>query len=111
MVINCIFQFSFFKYTQVSLKRHKTSLKRKRQHEAIYLDLHCYPYGENLIAPCSQVHDNFIIGVNRKFVINLMYLFIPETSNLCKRALIIYYLPIIDMYFLYLFFRRKMVCF
>ena len=32
------------------------------------------PYGGNLIAPCSQVHDNFTLGVNRKILINLIYL-------------------------------------
>ena len=67
-----------------------------------------FAYGENLIAPCSRVHDNFTMGVNRKILINLIYIFIQDP---CKRALIIYYLPIIDMYFLNFLFKRKMVCF
>ena len=32
-------------------------------------------------------------------------------SYVCKRALIIYYLPIIDIFFLNFLFKRKMVCF
>ena len=53
---------------------------------------------KNLIAPCSQVHDNFTMGVNRKTFMNLIYLFYPRNiSYVCKPALIIYYLPIIDM--------------
>ena len=54
------------------------------------------------------MHDNFTMGVNRKISINLIYLFIQETY---LTALIIYYLPIIDMYFLNFLFKRKMVCF
>ena len=68
-----------------------------------------YAYGENLIARCSQVHGNFTMGVNRKILINLIYLFIHETYFMC--ALVIYYLPIIDMYFLNFLFKRKLVCF
>ena len=45
------------------------------------------PYGENLIAPCSQVHENFTMGVNRKILINLMYLFIQETYLTCANGL------------------------
>ena len=44
-------------------------------------------YGENLIAPCSQVHDNFTMGVNRKILINLIYLFIQETYLTCANGL------------------------
>ena len=46
-----------------------------------------FPYGENLIAPCSQVHDNFTMGVNRKILINLIYLFIQETYLTCANGL------------------------
>ena len=44
-------------------------------------------YGENLIARCSQVHDNFTMGVNRKILINLIYLFIQETYLTCANGL------------------------
>ena len=44
-------------------------------------------YGENLIAPCSQVHDNFTMGVNRKILTNLIYLFIQETYLMCANGL------------------------
>ena len=44
-------------------------------------------YGENLIARCSQVHDNFTMGVNRKILINLIYLFIQETYLTCANRL------------------------
>ena len=44
-------------------------------------------YGEDLIAPCSQVHDNFTKGVNRKILINLIYLFILETYLTCANGL------------------------
>ena len=44
-------------------------------------------YGENLIARCSQVHDNFTMGVNRKILINLIYLFIQETYFTCENGL------------------------
>ena len=37
-----------------------------------------HAYGENLIAPCSQVHDNFSMGVNSKILIYLIYLFIQK---------------------------------
>ena len=46
-----------------------------------------FPYGENLIAPCSQVHDNFTMGVNRKILINLIYLFTQETYLTCANGL------------------------
>ena len=45
------------------------------------------PYRENLIARCSQVHDNFTMGVNRKILINLIYLFIQETYLTCANGL------------------------
>ena len=44
-------------------------------------------YGENLIARCSQVHDNFTMGVNWKILINLIYLFIQETYLTCANGL------------------------
>ena len=44
-------------------------------------------YGKNLIAPCSQVHDNSNMGVNRKILINLIYLFIQETYLTCANRL------------------------
>ena len=44
-------------------------------------------YGENLIALCSQVHDNFTMGVNRKILISLIYLFIQETYLTCAKGL------------------------
>ena len=44
-------------------------------------------YGENLIARCSQVHDNFTMGVNRRILINLIYLFIEETYLTCANGL------------------------
>ena len=44
-------------------------------------------YGENLIARCSQVHDNFTMGVSRKILINLIYLFIQETYLTCANGL------------------------
>ena len=55
--------------------------------EPPHLILHCVPYGENLIARCSQVHDNFTMGVNRKILINLIYLFIQETYLTCANGL------------------------
>ena len=39
------------------------------------------------IAPYSQVHDNFTMGVNRKNLINLIYLFIQETYLTCANGL------------------------
>ena len=50
----------------------------------VYLDK---AYGENLISPCSQVHDNFTMGVNRKILINLIYLLIQETYLTCANGL------------------------
>ena len=47
-------------------------------------------YGENLIAPCSQVHNNFTMGVNRKILINLIYLFIQETYLTCANGLLLF---------------------
>ena len=38
-------------------------------------------HGENLIGPCSQVHDNFTIGVNRKILIDLFTLLSPLVSR------------------------------
>ena len=46
-----------------------------------------HAYGENLIARCSQVHDNFTMGVNRKILINLIYLVIQETYLTCANGL------------------------
>ena len=44
-------------------------------------------FGENLIDPCSQVHDNFTLGVNRKILIDLIYFFIKETYLTCANGL------------------------
>ena len=49
--------------------------------------MHVRTYRENLIARCSQVHDNFTMGVNRKILINLIYLFIQETYLTCANGL------------------------
>ena len=46
-----------------------------------------FSYGENLIAPCSQVHDNFTMGVDRKILVKLIYLFIQETYLTCANEL------------------------
>ena len=57
-----------------------------RKTKTSYLYVGVYAYGENLIARCSQVHDNFTMGVNRKILINLIYLFIQETYLTCANG-------------------------
>ena len=46
------------------------------------------PYGENLVAPCSQVHNSFTTGVTRK---HLIYLFgRPELGLPSQRPMLSY---------------------
>ena len=71
----------------LNLHCNKNGKKINKYKNYAITEIRTQAYGENLIARCSQVHDNFTMGVNRKILINLIYLFIQKTYLTCANGL------------------------